>query len=102
MAEHLALPLSLDGRGRLATVEVGSIADVAQCVAVVLATPVGSRVEIPEFGSPRPEFQGPDPAGMVAAVDEWEPRATLTVEVAAALGDMGEVTRIKAFVAPRI
>ena len=102
MAQRLALPLKVDGRGRFGTVEVGSIADVAQCVAVVLATPVGSRVEIPEFGSPRPEFTGPDLAGMVAAVDEWEPRASLTVEALGNLPDGESVVRIKAFVAPRL
>ena len=102
MAARLALPLRVDGRGRFATVEVGSIEDVAQCVAVVLATPVGSRVEVPEFGSPRPEFVGPDLPGMVAAVDEWEPRASLSVEALGNLPDGESVVRIKAFVAPRL
>lgn len=102
MSQRFALPLRLDGRGRFATVTVDSVDDIASCVAVVLATPVGSRVEIPEFGSPRAEFVGPDPAGMVAAVREWEPRASISLEVAAAVGDDGSITRIKAFVTPRL
>lgn len=102
MSQRFALPLRVDGRGRFSTVTVGSVEDIASCVAVVIATPVGSRVEIPEFGAPRSEFTGPDPAGIVAAVDEWEPRAALSLETAAAVGDDGSITRITAFVTPRL
>lgn len=102
MVQHLALPLRVDGRGRLATVEQGTVEELAQNVAVILATPVGSRVEVPEFGAPRPDFLGPDPAGMAAAVDEWEPRATLTVEDVTGLDPDMPLSRIRAVVAARL
>jgi phage baseplate assembly protein W len=100
---HLALPLRLNGRGSAVTVEQDSPEEIAQCVAVVLATPVGSRVEVPDFGSPRADFdEQPDTAGMVAAVEEWEPRADLDVTAVEGLGLSGTVTEIAAEVAPHV
>ena len=102
MVDHLALPLRVSGTGRFAAVEQDSSAELAQNVAVVLATPVGSRVEVPDFGSPSGDFIGPDVAGMVAAVEEWEPRADLSVEVLAGLGDTESLTSVKAYVSPHV
>lgn len=95
---HLALPLRVTGTGGFAVVEQDSPSEVAQNVAVILSTPLGSRVEVPEFGSPRPEFVGPDSAGMVAAVEEWEPRADLTTQVVVAAAGQESLTAVKAFV----
>ena len=102
MVDHLALPLRVDGTGRLAAVIQDEPAELAQNAAVILATPIGSRVEVPDFGSPRPEFVGPDVAGMVAAVEEWEPRADLPVEVLTGLGDLESLVAVKAYVSPHI
>lgn len=102
MTAHLALPVRLDGRGQLVTVEQDTLEEIAQNVAVILATPLESRVEVPDFGSPRLEFVGPDADGMLAAVNEWEPRATLDLDVLSGLGDDGSITRIKAYVSPHL
>ena len=98
---HLALPLRVDATGRLATVEQDSPDEIAQNVAVILATAEGSRVEVPEFGVPRVEFTARIPAHeIVAAVEEWEPRASLTVESVAGLGADLSTTVLKALVTP--
>lgn len=99
---HLAIPLRLDGSGRFATVEQDSAVDIAQCVAVVLATPEGSRIEVPEFGVPRVEFAGADTNDIVSAVAEWEPRADLSIDVAQGLGGYQSVTVLTAAVRPHI
>ena len=99
---HLAWPLRLLSNGAFSTFEQDSSPEVAQCVAIVLATPVGSRVEVPDFGSPRSEFGHPDPAALKAAVTEWEPRADLDLTVIEGLGDVGEITEIKAAVTPHV
>lgn len=96
MIPHLALPLHLDGTGRFAALEQDGLDDIAQNAAVCLATPVGSRVEVPEYGSPRAEFVGVDPEGMAAAVTAWEPRADLTVEAVAGLGDTETLVAVTA------
>lgn len=99
---HLALPLRLDGSGRFATNEQDSTEDVASCVAVVIGTPEGSRVEVPDFGCPRTEFAGPSPDDIVAAVDDWEPRADLSVEVVEGLDMDGSTTEVIALIRPHV
>jgi hypothetical protein len=75
---HIQWPVRLEG-ARLATVEQDSLEDVAQCVALVLSTTPGTRLELPEFGRPDPTFSegGADPTALEDAVNEWEPRAAL-------------------------
>ena len=106
MAEppHLALPLRVTNLGQFATVEQDSVGEIAQNVSVILATPIGSRVEVPDFGSPRPEFVGPDLAGMAAAIDEWEPRASaqLSAQVLAGLPATDSLVAVKAYVSPHL
>lgn len=78
---HLKLPVRLDARtGSLMTVEQDSLEEVAQSVEVILATPIGSRVDLPEFGAPSYLFeQFPvDTTAALAAVANWEPRALVT------------------------
>ena len=99
---HFALPLRVAGDGRFAVVEQDSPDDVAQCVAVVLATPVGSRAEIPEFGAPRFDFDVPDPADVIEAVKEWEPRADVDLLTTVGLGPGQALTRITAAVRPHV
>lgn len=75
---HLKLPVRLDARtGALETIEQDSLAEVAQSVEVVLATPIGSRLDLPDFGAPDYLFrQLPvDTSTAVTAVATWEPRA---------------------------
>lgn len=97
-APHLALPLRVDGTGRFATVEQDTPSEIVQNVAVLLATPIGSRVEVPEYGSPRPEFSGPDLEGMASSVAEWEPRADLSPLVLASVAGTESTVTIMAYV----
>lgn len=99
---HFALPLRLDGIGRLATIEQDSADEIAQCVAVILATPEGSRVEVPDFGIPRLEFNLPDTADIIAAVQEWEPRADLSLDVVRDLPGTTSTAVLTAAVRPHI
>lgn len=83
----LKIPLALAG-GELATVEQGSEDDVAQCVYVILATPLGSRVDDTRFGVEDPTFdQLPlDLSEMLAAIHTYEPAAQ--VETAQEIEEM--------------
>jgi phage baseplate assembly protein W len=94
--------MRLDGSGRFAVVEQGSPDELVQCVAACLATPEGSRAEVPDYGTPRFEFNLPDPNDVIAAVAEWEPRVDLALTVAQGVtGDEG-LARITALVSPHL
>lgn len=90
----LGLPVRIRGTG-LATVEQDSAEDVAQCVYAVAATELGSREERREFGVTSPLFRqgGADLAEIQAAVDRWEPRAT--IETSQELVDALDLIRIE-------
>lgn len=75
MSTHLALPLRLAAGGRLATLPIGRPAEVAQSVAVLLATTVGERPAEPAYGVPDPLGAGFDELVARAAIARWEPRA---------------------------
>lgn len=77
---HFKYPFQIDGT-KVAEVEQDSMADVAGCVEVILRTPHGHRDYLPEFGTPDPTFTAPfDPERLRRAVNDWEPRAEVTVE----------------------
>lgn len=99
---HFALPLRIGGDGRFAVLEQDSPDEIAQNVAVILATPEGSRAELPEFGAPRFDFTVPDPAGVVAALAEWEPRADVSLDVVVGLGPDQSIAQITAAVRPHV
>lgn len=75
---HLRTPFSIVGSSP-AEVEQDSDVEIDQCIEAVLRTPVGTRIEDPEFGRPDETFrtQGPNPNAdiYVAAVEAGEPRA---------------------------
>jgi phage baseplate assembly protein W len=96
---HFAQPFRLIGSGSFAVVEQDSDQEILDSVAICLATPQGSRAEVPDYGVPRLEFSLPSGTDIVAAVQEWEPRASLTVEVAAALAGDESVARLTVLVA---
>lgn len=87
---HFRTPFSIAGDGP-AEVEQDSDREIDQCIEAVLRTPVGTRIEDPEFGRPDETFRtlGPSPSAdvYVAAVEAGEPRArargTARVEEAA-------------------
>lgn len=76
----LRVPLQIRGDGTgLAVVEQDSQADVAQCVYAILATPLGSRLEEPDFGIEDPTFEQlpVDLTEWRRTITEWEPRAEI-------------------------
>lgn len=94
---HLALPLTLLPSGGLAVNEQDEIDDVTQCVAVLLGTPAGSRIEIPEFGIPDLTFATElDVSEIEEALAEWEPRATVDLETVIGAGTDDMTARILA------
>jgi phage baseplate assembly protein W len=78
---HFAFPLRLGRGGSFAVVEQDSVDDITQSVQVLLSTPVGSRIELPEYGVEALEFTTVvDRASIVQAINDWEPRADVTVD----------------------
>lgn len=71
----LKLPIQVTGTGQLAAHEDGSAADITQSVTLLLATRVGERRCVPDYGTPDPLFDHVDPAELRDAIDTWEPRA---------------------------
>lgn len=85
MAEvpHFAHPFSVSG-GVIAEVEQDSVEEIEDCVEACLRTPVGTRIDEPEYGIPDEIFTqlSPNPSVEVYlnAVEEAEPRAHLIGE----------------------
>jgi phage baseplate assembly protein W len=74
---HLLVPFQLDATGAAATVDQGSLREIAQCVRVLLSTPVGSRIEQFDYGMPDLTFSDERGAKLAIslALRNWEPRA---------------------------
>lgn len=90
MPNRLALPLSVTGSGSFSTITQDSDDDVAQCVALVLATPVGDRRACPGFGLPDPLGRGLDADTVAVALELWEPRADAATVVASMTDAAGD------------
>lgn len=76
---HLRVPFRITGSSA-GVVEQNSIEEIKQCAIAVLRTPIGARIEVPEFGISRAELfsqVSPTPTADVylEAIEEWEPRA---------------------------
>jgi hypothetical protein len=80
-APHWDLPIRLEG-GRIAMVEQDSPTEIANCVEVAARTPLGTRLEDPEFGVPSVVMQADevDVDTLRAAVTNSEPRAAVIAE----------------------
>lgn len=80
---QLAFPLRLDSNGDFAQVEQDSLDDITDSVAVLISTPVGSRIEVPEYGIPDVTFAPGgldfDATALEDAIQTWEPRAKVTI-----------------------
>lgn len=86
---HIALPFRLGPSGAN-VVEQDSIDEVAQNVAVLVSTDIGSRPPLPTYGIVDPVFsQQIDTAGIITAIKTWEPRAN--VSIAAGVGPVAGV-----------
>lgn len=100
---HLAVPLRTDGTGAMAVLEQDSVEDITQCCAVLLATTIGDRVEVPDYGIPELAFRTEAPLeAIAAAVEEWEPRADLDITDQPGLGGDLTTTEFLAKVRPRV
>jgi phage baseplate assembly protein W len=78
---HFKVPFKFGSQGSALVVEQDSPDDITQCVFAVLNTPVGFRLEIPSFGVNKSilEENGPSHDQLLAALEEWEPRASYTL-----------------------
>lgn len=85
---QLREPLELDPSGNFATVAQDGGEDLRQCVLAILATPVGWRVELPEFGTPSQAFRigGADLAEVERCIRLWDDR--VDVDAMRASGDL--------------
>lgn len=77
----LAVPFRIE-RGRALVVEQDSVEEVTQCVEAILKTPIGSRMENPEFGVPDQTFRegGANLDDLALSITQWEPRADVYLE----------------------
>lgn len=77
---HLALPLRVLSSG-YASVQQDTLDEVRTNVAAIVAFPVGTRIEAPDFGVPELEFdQRPlDVDELASAIEDFEPRAAINV-----------------------
>lgn len=80
---HFALPFRLTPGGSVALTEQDSVDEIADCVAAILSYPLGSRPELPDFGVAEQAFiqGGPDLDEIRAAIDAYEPRAAVELEL---------------------
>jgi phage baseplate assembly protein W len=80
---HFAHPFSVAG-GLVAETEQDSVEEIEDCVEACLRTPVGTRIDEPDYGVPDETFiqLSPNPSVEVYlnAVEEAEPRASLIGE----------------------
>lgn len=84
MPLRLSMPLQVAADGALQAVEQDSPAEIAQSVALLLATRPGERRSVPEYGSDDPLYTGLSPEDVNAAVEMWEDRADpVLVEIVA-------------------
>lgn len=75
---HFQVPFEIAEDGSPRCVEQDSLDDVAQCIEVLLMTPVGSLIELPSYGIPDPMFvEHLDRPAILGAIDRWEPRAAV-------------------------
>jgi hypothetical protein len=77
---HIALPIEFAG-SRFATVQQDTTAEVAACVAAIVAFPLGYREDQPEFGITDPSFSTRpiDTTEIEGAIAEYESRADMTI-----------------------
>jgi phage baseplate assembly protein W len=82
VTRHLAAPLRLSDAGSLVTLPQDSPQEIAQSVALLVATRPGERRSEPAYGSPAALFAGraaaldlPAAQLLLGALSTWEPRA---------------------------
>lgn len=78
LCPKFSVPFKITG-DHVAVVEQDTDEDVAGCVYSVVATELGSRLEVQDFGITSPLFRqgGADLSEIQSALAEWEPRANV-------------------------
>lgn len=79
----LAWPFNVSSTGAVDQVEQDTDEEIAACCYAILATEVGTRTELIEFGIEDPTLLvgGVDPDVLLITLERWEPRAvTLATE----------------------
>lgn len=89
---HFSLPFRLGGRNGGAFVnEQDSFEDIQDCVKAVVAYPIGSRLDLPDFGRPDLVFQQVSADlstdQLWNAIIQWEQRATIDIDNEPVIGD---------------
>lgn len=81
MVPHFSYPFQLDGNS-FAVIEQDTAQEVQQCVVILLLTPQGSRLVLPDYGTPETLYtQVPaNVAGILAQLTFWEPRAAVSLD----------------------
>jgi phage baseplate assembly protein W len=77
-APHLHVPLTLSG-DRLVVDEQDSAAELEACAFAILNTPLGHRIDLPDFGTPDQAHQqgGAQLDELISAVQAWDERIDL-------------------------
>jgi phage baseplate assembly protein W len=78
---HFTFPFALNGNS-FGVVEQDTIEEIQQCVEILLLTPSGSRLVLPDYGTPETLFaQMPiNVPAILNKLNKWEPRAAVTLD----------------------
>ena len=78
---HFSLPFRFGGiRGCAFVNEEDSAEDISDCVKGIIAYPVGTRDDLPDFGIPDLVFSNPSPSTLRDAIVHWEARIDIGVD----------------------
>lgn len=96
MVKRLRWPMKLNNAGTgIAVVEQESNAEILASAELVLRTIQGDRISNPEFGVPESLFElgGADAQPFIDAIERWEPRVSVLVDIS----DLeGMISRVRA------
>jgi hypothetical protein len=83
IAPHFRYPFNISGSS-VAVVEQNTYEEVAQSVQVILSTPKGSRIEVPDFGVDDPVFSVDSQSRATRMLDDiktWDDRAQARLSI---------------------
>jgi phage baseplate assembly protein W len=88
---HFDLPFRFGGY-----VEQGSVRDLANCVYMIVSTPLGYREEVPNFGTPNLSFETPPviKESVKTSIMDQEPRAEMLFSETFGLSELDRVVHI--------
>lgn len=77
---HLRFPFQVPGSS-VPVLEQDTVDEIAQCAELIWRTPLGFRIELPEFGVRDQTFAlgGVDKEELMMALAQWEPRAEAAI-----------------------